>query len=53
MEGQRIQYEVTFSDEKVNASSTKSNNPGKGTTRIRKADNQLRETNQQNQYKKQ
>jgi hypothetical protein len=32
MDGQRIQYEVIFSDEKVNASSTKSTNPGKGTT---------------------
>ena len=31
-DGQRIQYEVIFSDEKVNASSTKSTNPGKGTT---------------------
>ena len=32
-EGQRIQYEVIFSDEKVNASSMKSTNPGKGTTK--------------------
>ena len=30
---QRIQYEVIFSDEKVNASSMKSTNPGKGTTK--------------------
>jgi len=53
MDGQRIQYEVIFSDEKVNASSTKSTNPGKGTTESGKADNRIREISQQKQYKKQ
>ena len=33
---QRIQYEVIFSDEKVNVSSTKSTNPGKETTKAGK-----------------
>ena len=49
---QRKDDMLTVSDEKVNVSSIKSNNPGKGQQK-QETDNLIREISQQNQYNKQ